>query len=136
MRNSFLSQRRIGFKGIFVTTGYWLACFSIAILSACGSQDDTNSDVSGTNTASKANKTVTSSDTATMPAIESSLKLTSSVLLAKLAIADPDGVLAEEHAAAAAAQLSQNPAVLKYNANDAISAQSLTASPQAAGSSP
>ena len=134
MHNSFLSQRRIGFKGIFVTTGYWLACFSIAILSACSSQDNTSSDIAGTNAASTASKTVASSDTATMPTIDSSVKFTSSDLLTNLAIAYPGGVLPAERAAAAAAQLLQNPAVLKYNANNAISAQSLAVSPQAAGS--
>lgn len=101
----------MGLNWVLARAGYWLAVFSIAILTACSSQE-------GSSTASEATKTVTNSDTATMPATGTSPKPTSTDLLSNLALTYPGGALPAERAAAAAEQLSQNPAVLKYNATE------------------
>jgi NHL repeat/Repeat of unknown function (DUF5648) len=93
---------------------------SIVLLAACGSQDSANTDVAGVNTASNATKTVATQTTETTT-IGTSPKRD---LLANLALTYPGGVLPADRAAAAAEQLAQNPAALKFNASSAtISSQ-------------
>ena len=108
----------------------WFIYGLIALLAACSSQESANTDAALAKTALTATTTVATQTTDTT-VIGTSPKRD---LLANLATAYPGGVLPAERAAAAAAQLLQNPTVLKYNANNAISAQSLAVSPQAAGS--
>lgn len=104
-------------------------CASIALLAACGSQEGANNDAAGINTDLDATKTVATQATDTS-VVGTSPKRD---LLANLALAYPGGVLPAERAAAAAEQLVQNPAVLKFNANSgAINPQAGTISPQAA----
>lgn len=113
-----------------------LICSFIALLAACGSQEGVNASVTIKNNALIATKTVATQATDTT-VIGSSPKRD---LLANLALAYPGGVLPIERAAAAAEQLAQNPAVLKYNAGSAnitfqagtISSQSGVINPQAA----
>ena len=109
-------------------------CASIALLAACSSQDSANNDAASVNTALDATKTVATQATGTN-VVGTSPKRD---LLANLALAYPGGVLPAERAAAAAEQLAQNPAALKFNAPTAqstankISPQSGTIRPQAA----
>jgi sugar lactone lactonase YvrE len=91
---------------------YQLICASIALLAACSSQESTNTDAAGVNIASKAPNNVANQATETM-VVGTSPKRD---LLANLALAYPGGVLSADRAAAAAQQLAQNPAVLKFNA--------------------
>jgi Repeat of unknown function (DUF5648) len=98
-------------------------CISIALLASCGSQDSKNTDLTVVNTAATATQKIATADTDTAtappPAPSTSPRLPTRDLLTNLALAYPGGVLPPERAAAAAAQLAQNPAVLKYNATDA-----------------
>ena len=113
---------------------HWLIYGFIALLSACGVQEIANTDLASTKTAFGVGKTVATQTTETT---ETTVIGTSPKrdLLANLALAYPGGVLPAERTAAAAEQLAQNPAVLKYSAaSSPVSAQSQTISPQAAGS--
>ena len=120
-----------------------LLCTSIALLAACGSQEaanfDKNIDAAGVNIASAAPNNIATQATETT-VVGTSPKRD---LLANLAIAYPGGVLPAERAAAAAQQLAQNPAALKFNANSVtaatsanITSQAGTISPQSGGISP
>jgi sugar lactone lactonase YvrE len=108
---------------------------SIALLAACGSQESAVSDkitaLAGDNIASTAPNTVATQATETTTVGTSPKR----DLLANLALAYPGGVLPAERAAAAAEQLAQNPAALKYNAPEAQSAASKI-SPQAGAITP
>ena len=97
-----------------------LICTSIALITACGSQDGTNNDVASVNIASTAPKNVANQDTS-ITMVGTSPKRD---LLANLAIAYPGGVLPAERAAAAATQLKQNPAALTFNASAATGSPS------------
>jgi Repeat of unknown function (DUF5648) len=119
---------------------HWLLYGSIALitfLTACSSQEGTNADLASTDTALTATKTVaatiatTETDTATAPtpASTTSPRLPTRDLLTNLALAYPGGALPPERAAAAAEELTQNPAALKFNAT---SSQAASFSPQAA----
>ena len=113
---------------------------SIALLAACGAQESANTDknaaLSGDNIASTAINNVATQATDTT-VVGTSPKRD---LLANLALAYPGGVLPTERAAAAAEQLSQNPAALKFNAGSAtaanITSQAGTISPQSGAISP
>jgi sugar lactone lactonase YvrE len=97
-----------------------LLCASIALLAACGSQDSTNTDTAVVNTALDTTKTVATQTTETTTVGTSPKR----DLLANLALTYPGGVLPADRAAAAAEQLAQNPAALKFNASSAtISSQ-------------
>jgi sugar lactone lactonase YvrE len=103
-------------------------CASVSLLVACGSQEGKNTDAAGVYTASEATKTVATQTTETTTVGTSPKR----DLLANLEIAYPGGVLPAERAAAAAEQLTQNPAALKFNANSAtISPQAGAIRPQA-----
>ena len=125
-------------KHLLISTSIAL---SVVLLAACGAQDsadtgkiDKNIDAASVNIASTAPNTVATQATETT-IVGTSPKRD---LLANLAIAYPDGVLPADRAAAAAEQLAQNPAALKFNANSSsatsanITAQSGTIQPQAA----
>ena len=122
-----------------------LICASIVLLAACSAQESANTDKNTSlavdNIASLATNNVATQDVATQ-ATETSVVGTSPKrdLLANLAIAYPGGVLPAERAAAAAEQLAQNPAALKFNASSAAAANTTTQvgsiSPQAALISP
>ena len=106
-------------------------CASIALLAACGAQESTNTgksdkniDAAGMNITSPATTTVATQTTET-GVVGTSPKRD---LLSNLAVAYPGGVLPAERGAAAAEQLAQNPAALKFNANSS----SVTIQPQAA----
>jgi sugar lactone lactonase YvrE len=113
---------------------------SIALIAACGSQESVNTDKStdlaGVNTASVASKTVATQATETAADIavaSTSPKIPSKDLLTNLALAYPGGALPAERAAAAAAELAQNPAALKFNASSTtINSQAGAITPQAA----
>ena len=113
---------------------------SIALLAACGAQESANTDknaaLSGDNITSTAINNVATQATDTT-VVGTSPKRD---LLANLALAYPGGVLPTERAAAAAEQLSQNPAALKFNAGSAtaanITSQAGTISPQSGAISP
>jgi hypothetical protein len=109
---------------------YLVLCVSLAVLVACSSQDSGYTTADSLKTASGATTIIA------IQATDTTIVGTSPKrdLLANLAIAYPGGSLPPERAAQAAEQLAQNPAVLKYNANNATSAQSLTVSPQATDS--
>jgi alpha-tubulin suppressor-like RCC1 family protein len=126
MNHSFLSQRRMGLRRILVATGCWLAGFSIAILTACGSQDGTNTDVASNNSASTASKTV---------AIEATKTAPKSPLLASLAANYPNGQLPSNRVAQAAQDLAQNPAALKLTAETAVQSAASSSPIQAQSSS-
>jgi sugar lactone lactonase YvrE len=107
----------------------WLLCSGIALITACSSQESINTDVAGVNAASAATKTVANQDTPTTTVGTSPKR----DLLANLALTYPGGALPAERAAAAAEQLAQNPAALKFNANSTtISPQAGAITPQAA----
>ena len=113
---------------------------SIALLAACGAQESANTDknaaLSVDNISSTATNNVATQATDTTVAGTSPKR----DLLANLALAYPGGVLPAERAAAAAEQLSQNPAALKFNAGSAtaanITSQAGTISPQSGAISP
>ena len=100
-------------------------------MAACSSQEGANNDAAGVNTALDDTKTVATQATGTN-IVGTSPKRD---LLANLALAYPGGVLPAERAAAAAEQLAQNPAALKFNAPEAQSTASKI-SPQAGAITP
>ena len=116
------------------TFNHQLLCFSIALsavlLAACGSQDSaqdsTNKSAAGVNIASTAPKNIANNAENSTP--EASKEATP--LLSSLAANYPGGQLPADRAAAAAAQLAQNPAALKQTAP--IQAQSLPIQAQSA----
>jgi sugar lactone lactonase YvrE len=105
-----------------------LLCAGIALLAACGSQDSANTDLADVNTALPATNTVATQETTTTTVGTSPKR----DLLTNLATAYPGGALPADRAAAAAEQLTQNPAALKFNASSAISPQAGAIIPQAA----
>ena len=113
-----------------------LICTSIALIAACGSQDsavsDNNMPAAFVNIASTAPKNVAVNAENSTP--EASKEATP--LLSSLAANYPGGQLPADRAAAAAAQLAQNPAALKQTApiqvqSLRIEAQSASIQPQA-----
>jgi sugar lactone lactonase YvrE len=107
---------------------YLLLYGFVALLVACSSQESANNDTTGVDTALPATNTVATQATETN-VVGTSPKRD---LLANLAIAYPGGALPADRAAAAAEQLTQNPAALKFNASSAISPQASSITPQAA----
>lgn len=127
MSDSYLSQQRVNVSRAFGMAKLALAGIGVVLLAACSVQEGDNT---GAVTAKNAASTTT---VATQASTASSTR----DLLANLALAYPGGMLPAEHAATAALQLAQNPAVLKYNAsqaNVAISYSPTTVTPQAATS--
>jgi hypothetical protein len=119
---------------------HWLIYSVIALLAACGRQEAANTDSTATKTAFGARQTVATQATNTNTNADTSVadtspRLPSKDLLTNLALAYPGGVLPAERAAAAAEQLAQNPAVLKYNAvSSSVTAQTQTITSQTASS--
>jgi sugar lactone lactonase YvrE len=125
MSNSYLSQQRVSMSHGLGIAKFALAGIFITLLVACGVQEG---DITGAvNSKNVTNTTTVATQTSTASSPRD--------LLANLALAYPGGALPTERAAAAAIQLAQNPAVLKYNArqaNAAVSHSPITFIPQAA----
>ena len=110
---------------------------SIALLAACGAQESANTEKNADEAV--VNIAYTATNNVATQATDTAVVGTSPKrdLLANLAIAYSGGELPAERAAAAAEQLSQNPAVLKFNAGSAnITSQAGTIRPQSGAISP
>jgi sugar lactone lactonase YvrE len=127
MSDSYLSQQHVSVHHALGVAKLALFGICITLLAACGLQEGENT---GTLNAKNA------ANTATL-ATQASMVGSPRDLLGNLALAYPGGVVPAELADAAAIQLAQNPAVLKYSAPTtqdkiAVSHNPTTFTPQAA----
>jgi sugar lactone lactonase YvrE len=121
-----LSQLRVNTTRAFNMMKFLLMGVSMTSLVACSVQEGANTSDSSINPQASGMTTIAMQDNSGIPIRN---------LLSNLALAYPSGVLPAERAAAAAIQLAQNPAVLKYSApkaNAAISYSPTAFNPQAA----